>query len=186
MVLSNDGMWVDIYLPSYTGFVLKSTYASTIADGSNGWHGYKFEQWFGDIGKKLIRQTEFVTASIGSNQGTNITGSADPGTTGGHNDTAGRRMISNIGCEDMAGALRQGSRDTGGLTSSAAWANAFDANDSGVAGQQYAAPYRARLGGLWNDGSRCGSRASDWNSSPLALNSYASARGVAEPAANRL
>ena len=187
MVLSNDGMWVDIYLPSYTGFVLKSTYASTIADGSNGWHGYKFEQWFGDIGKKLIRQTEFVTASIGSNQGTNITGSADPGTTGGHNDTAGRRMISNIGCEDMAGALWQWSRDPGGVYSSgASWVNAYDGNDSGVAGQHYQAPYRALLGGAWSYGSECGSRGSSWTYSPLTLYSSSSARGVTEPAANRL
>ena len=186
MVLSNDGMWVDIYLPSHTGFVLKSTYASTIADGGNGWHGYKFEQWFGDIGKKLISQVEFVTASIGSNQGTNITGSADPGTTGGHVDTASRRMISNIGCEDMAGALYQWSRDTGGLTSGTSWVNAYDGNDSGVAGQHYQAPYRGELGGFWAYGSKCGSRYSVWTDSPLTLSSIRSARGVAEPAANRL
>ena len=161
MVLSDDGMWVDIYLPSYTGTLLKSTYASTIADGSNGWHGYKFEQWFGDIGKKLIRQTEFVTASIGSNQSTNISGSSDPATTGGHSDTAGRRMISDIGCEDMAGALWQWSRDPGGVYSSgASWVNAYDGNDSGVGGQHYQAPYRALLGGNWGNGVLCGSRSS--------------------------
>jgi len=187
MVLSNDGMWVDIYLPSYTGTLLKSVNGGTIADGGNGWHGYKFEQWFGDIGKKLIRQTEFVTASIGANQGTNITGSSDPGTTGGHTDTAGRRMISNIGCEDMAGVLWQWSRDPGGVYSSgASWANAYDGNDSGVAGQHYNVPYRAILGSHWAAGSLCGSRCSDWGGSPLYLGSYRSGRGVSEPAANRL
>ena len=187
MVLSNDGMWVDIYLPSYTGTLLKSVNGGTIADGFNGWHGYKFEQWFGDIGKKLIRQTEFVTASIGANQGTNITGSSDPSTTGGHTDTAGRRMISNIGCEDMAGVLWQWSRDPGGVYSSgASWANAYDGNDSGVAGQHYQAPYRALLGGNWPDGSFCGSRYSFWAYSPLYLGSSISGRGCAEPAANRL
>ena len=189
MVLSNDGMWVDIYLPSYTGTLLKSVNGGTIADGGNGWHGYKFEQWFGDIGKKLIRQTEFVTASIGANQGTNITGSSDPGTTGGHTDTAGRRMISNIGCEDMAGVIWQYSRDPGGVYSSGGgwgWANAYDGNDSGVAGQHNQAPYRARLGGYWGGGSRCGSRCSLWEESPLVLGSSESGRGVSEPAANRL
>jgi hypothetical protein len=187
MVLSDDGMWVDIYLPSYSGTLLKSVNGGTIADGSNGWHGYKFEQWFGDIGKKLIRQTEFVTASIGANQGTNIAGSADPGTTGGHTDTAGRRMISNIGCEDMAGVMSQWSRDPGGVYSSgASWVNAYDGNDSGVAGQHYQAPYRAKLGGCWTCGSECGSRSSIWAYSPLNLGSYRSGRGVAEPAANRL
>ena len=185
MVLSDDGMWVDIYLPSYSGTLLKSVNGGTIADGSNGWHGYKFEQWFGDIGKKLIRQTEFVTASIGANQGTNISGSLDPGATGGHTDTTGRRMISNIGCEDMAGVLWQWSRDPGGVYSiGAAWANAYDGNDSGVAGQHYNAPYRALLGGAWDNYSICGSRGSFWNFSPLSLSF--SGRGVAEPAANRL
>ena len=187
MVLSNDGMWVDIYLPSYSGTLLKSVNGGTIADGSNGWHGYKFEQWFGNIGKKLIRQTEFVTASIGANQGTNISGSSDPGTTTGHTDTAGRRMISNIGCEDMAGVMWQWSRDPGGVYSTgASWVNAYDGNDSDVAGQHYNAPYRATLGGAWNNGSICGSRGSFWADSPLYLNSYRSGRGVAEPAANRL
>ena len=189
MVLSNDGMWVDIYLPSYTGTLLKSVNGGTIAEGFNGWHGYKFEQWFGDIGKKLIRQTEFVTASIGANQGTNITGLSDPGTTGGHTDTAGRRMISNIGCEDMAGVIWQYSRDPGGVYSSGGgwgWANAYDGNDSGVAGQHNQAPYRARLGGYWGGGSRCGSRCSLWEESPLVLGSSESGRGVSEPAANRL
>ena len=185
MVLSDDGMWVDIYLPSYSGTLLKSVNGGTIADGSNGWHGYKFEQWFGDIGKKLIRQTEFVTASIGANQGTNITGSSDPGTTGGHTDTAGRRMISNIGCEDMAGVINQWSRDPGGVNDYS-WANAYDGNDSGVAGQHRYAPYRALLGGSWNNGSICGSRFSKWNTSPLSLISNSSGRGVSEPAANRL
>ena len=187
MVLSDDGMWVDIYLPSYSGTLLKSVNGGTIADGSNGWHGYKFEQWFGDIGKKLIRQTEFVTASIGANQGTNIAGSADPSTTTGHTDTAGRRMISNIGCEDMAGVMNQWSRDPGGVYSSgASWANAYDGNDSGVAGKHYQAPYRANLGGAWNNGLQSGSRSSLWTNSPLYLTSSFSGRGVSEPAANRL
>lgn len=194
MVLSLDGMWVDIYLPS-VATVLVSVNGGTIADGASSpaFHGYKFEQWFGEIGKKLIRQTEFVVASLGSNQGTNITGSSDPGTTGGHSDTstspdsAGRRMISNIGCEDMCGALNQWSRDPGGVYSTgASWANAYDGNDSGVAGQHYQAPYRAILGGLWGDGSYCGSRSSFWAYSPLLLGSSISGRGVAESAANRL
>ena len=187
MVLSDDGMWVDIYLPTATGFVLASTYGAAIADGVTGlWHGYKFEQWFGDIGKKPIRQTEFVTASIGSNQGTSNAASADPGTTGGNSDTAGRRMISNIGCEDMCGALWQWCRDTGGVEGAAAWVNAYDANDSGVAGQHYKAPSRGILGGSWADGLMCGSRGSTWNFSPLFLAANISARAVAEPAANRL
>lgn len=177
-----DGVWVDIYLPSWDGTKLVSVYGGTVADGANGWHNYKFEQRFGMIGKKLIRQTEFVVASLGSNQGTTITGSADPGTTGAHTDTAGRRMISDIGCEDMCGAYWQWSRDPGGsVASGAAWANAYDGNDSGVAGQHYQAPYRALLGGDWVGAAICGSRASLWDNSPLSLAAAISGRGVAEP-----
>jgi len=96
-------------------------------------------------------------------------------------------MISNIGCEDMAGVLYQWSRDPGGVYSSgASWANAYDGNDSGVAGQHYQAPYRAYLGGNWGSGSRGGSRYSFWGNSPLGLRSSRSGRGCAEPAANRL
>ena len=189
MVLSLDGMWIDIYLPS-VATVLVSANGGTIADGgsSPAFHCYKFEQWFGEIGKKLIRQTEFVVASLGSNQGTNISGTADPVTTGGHSDTAGRRMISNIGCEDMCGAIFEWSRDPGGGQSSgSSWAIAYDGNDdSEIRGHDQYAPYRAKLGGAWNDGSSCGSRLAVWSASPLYVSSYVSGRGVSEPAGNRL
>ena len=96
-------------------------------------------------------------------------------------------MISNIGCEDMAGVMNQWSRDPGGVYSSgASWANAYDGNDSAAGGQHHDAPYRARLGGMWIDGSRCGSRCSKWTASLLYLDSNSSGRGVSEPAANRL
>ena len=96
-------------------------------------------------------------------------------------------MISNIGCEDMAGVINQWSRDPGGANNTGtSWVNAYDGNDSGVAGQHYQSPYRALLGGNWANGSQCGSRDSLWAYSPLHLDSYRSGRGVSEPAANRL
>ena len=159
-VYSRSGVWVDIYLPSVSGSTLVSVNNGTIADGTSSpaFHCYKFEQWFARQGMKTISQLEFFAASEGANQGTNITGSADPGTTTGHTDTAGRRMISNEGVEDICGALWQWCRDQGGVVTSAAWANAYDGNDSGVGGQHYQAPYRGRLGGGWNAGAICGSR----------------------------
>lgn len=185
--LSSSGMWVDIYLPSVSGSTLVSVNGGTIADGASSpaFHAYKFEQWFARQGMKPISQLEFVAASFGANQSTNISGSADPGTTGGHSDTAGRRMISNEGMEDGCGALWQWCRDTGGLTSGGAWANAYDGNDSGIGGQHYEAPYRGLLGGHWGSGVLCGSRGSNWNGSPLGLYSDSSSRGVAEPASSR-
>jgi len=188
MVYSDAGKWVDIYLASVSGGELASVNGATTADGASAetFHWYKFDQWFRRIKKRLPFQGEFVDFSIGSNQGTNISGSSDPVTTGGHTDTAGRRMVSNIGCEDCAGALWQWGIE-GGATNDvgSAWSNAFDGNDSDVAGQHYEAPNRPRFGGSWSRGSRCGSRSSLWNYSPLSLLSDNSARGVAEPAKNR-
>ncbi len=176
------GTWVDIYLASVSGGELVSVNGGTIADGgsSPAFHWYKFSQWFGAVGKRLPSQHEFVAASLGANQGTNITGGADPGTTTGHTDTAGRRMISNVGCEDCCGVLFQWGAEPGGGASSAAWVAAFDANDSGVAGQHYLAPNRVILGGRYDGGTLCGSRASGWHMTPLSLNSGIGARGIAD------
>jgi len=55
----------------------------------------------------MLEDDEFQAIAAGSNEETNITGSSDPGTTGGHVDTASRRMISNIGVEDACGVLQQ-------------------------------------------------------------------------------
>lgn len=184
---SASGMWVDIYLPSVSGTTLVSVKGGTIADGVStpAFHAYKFEQWFGRQGMKSISQSEFVTASMGANQGTNIVGSVDAVTTTGHSDTAGRRMISNEGMEDGCGTIWQWTRDMGGLYTAAAWTNAYDANDTAIGGQHYDAPYRGVLGGGWSDGVRGGSRSSGWAASPLNLISDYSGRGAAEPATNR-
>lgn len=186
-ILSRSGVWVDIYLPSVSGSTLVSVNNGTIADGSSSpaFHCYKFEQWFARQGMKSISQLEFFAASEGANQSTNIAGSADPGTTTGHTDTAGRRMISNEGVEDTCGVLWQWTRDQGGVLTSAAYANAYDGNDSGVGGQHYQAPYRGILGGYWVAGVICGSRGSYWDDSPLGLYGGNSSRGVAKPASNR-
>jgi len=163
-----------------------SVNGGTIADGveENGekFHPYKFDQWFARIGKKPIASLEFVDASIGSNQETNINGSSDPVTTGGHSDTAGDRMISNIGCEDMCGALNQLGREQAGSNIGVDWANATDGNDSDVGGEHYKAPERPKFGGYWGSGDFSGSRYSKWNIPPLPLFLTNSSRGVAEPA----
>jgi hypothetical protein len=179
-----SGKWPYIYMASVQGGELASVYGATIADGESAeaFHWYKFDQWFRRNTERLPFQGEFVSLSLGSNQGTNIDGGADPGTTGGHSDTAGRRMISNIGCEDCCGALWQWGIE-GGATNDvgSSWSDAFDSNDSDVGGQHYEAPNRPRFGSYWGNGSNCGSRGSIWNYSPLYLNAGCGARGVAEP-----
>lgn len=180
--------WMDIYLPSWNGSKLVSEYGGTIAGGASAkkFHWYKFTEEFGKIGKRLSFQQEFIPAAKGSPEGTNISGSADPGTTGGHSDTASRRIISNYGCEDMTGVLWQWGAD-GGATNDvgSAWVNAYDSDaasdNSEATGQHYEAPNRPLFGGDWGSGARCGPRGSGWYSSPLALGASYSARGVAEP-----
>lgn len=103
-----SGLWIDIYLASGTGANTASVNGGTISD-SRTW--LDFVDDGGAIGKILLDDSEFQLAATGSNEQTNITGSADPVTTTGHSDTSSRRMISNIGCEDMCGAMWQWLRD---------------------------------------------------------------------------
>jgi len=182
MVYVEGLKWVDIYLASVSGGRLVSANGGVIADGASSpaFHWYKIAQWMGAVGKRLPTQLEFFAAALGANQGTNIAGSADPGTTGGHVDTAGRRMLSDVGCEDCCGVLWQWGAEAGGGAASAAYANAYDGNDSGVAGQHYQAPNRASWGGAWAGGAACGSRSSTWANGPLKLAEYFGARGVAD------
>lgn len=105
---SKSGLWIDIYMASGTGASTLSVNGGTISNNRD-WN--RFVDDGGAIGKQLLDDGEFQLAAEGSNMQTNIAGSADPVTTGGHSDTAGRRMISNIGCEDMCGALNQWLRD---------------------------------------------------------------------------
>jgi hypothetical protein len=175
--------WIDIYLSTVASGELASISGAAFVTGATTekFHAYKFDQWLGRIGKRTLTSAEFVAASIGSNQGTNVSGSANPVTTGGHSDTAGRRMISNIGCEGCCGVLWQWGRGDGSEGSSAAWVDAFDANDSGVGGQHYSVPNRPVFGGNWNHGAICGSRGASWSLGPLFLYSGGGVRGLAEP-----
>ena len=122
-----------------------------------------------------------MASSIGSNQATAIKGAADVNTTGGHVDTAGRRMISNIGLEDCCGFIGQWGHDVGS-TGASGWGNDYDANDHYVKGSAYnAGSARVLLGGVWSDSSYCGSRYADWSKGCLALYAYIGARGASEP-----
>lgn len=98
------GLWVDIYPQSGTGSSTASTFGSTHTVNRN-WMDFCDD--LGAVGKRLLSDLEFQLAASGGNEQTNIAGSSDPGTVGGHVDTAGRRMISNIGCEDMTGVIWQ-------------------------------------------------------------------------------
>jgi hypothetical protein len=96
--------WIDIYLASGTGGSTASVYGGTISDTRN-WSDFADDG--AAVKKRMLDDDEFQIIAAGSNEETNITGSSDPGTTGGHVDTASRRMISNIGVEDACGVLNQ-------------------------------------------------------------------------------
>jgi hypothetical protein len=99
------GKWVQIYLPSDDGQNgVQSVNGATILDTIT-WLAFVDKGMV--VKQRLLEDDEFQSIALGSNEKTNITGSADPVTTGGHIDTASRRMISNIGVEDAAGAMNQ-------------------------------------------------------------------------------
>ena len=178
----NEGMvyipevnkWVDIYLASWDGSKLVSAYNGIIADGTSSpnFHGEKFVETFGLVNKQLPSRDDFMVFAKGSNEGTNILGSADPNTTGGHVDTNNRRMISNYGLEDCCGALLQWTNDcpeaqsvsyTAGNygMSSYSWvANpVYNPNvDSQSYGSCLGLLRRLVVGGVWFGSSDCGSR----------------------------
>lgn len=168
---SNAGMvydpyvnkWADIYVPSDDGNSgAQSVYNATILDSLD-W--MTFVDRGAKVGKRLLEDHEFQSIAAGSNEETNIAGSADPVTTGGHVDTAGRRMISNIGCEDCAGAmwqwlLTQSYRAEGQIEDSSAGYYWYDL--PGAKGSSYRqgtyGDVKLLAGGSWNSGSHGGSR----------------------------
>lgn len=104
--------WADIYLLSGTGEASVSAYGGTISDTRS--YGDFAEDLF-LVGKRALSDEEFRAAAEGSNQGTVINGAADPVTTGGHVDSAGRRMVSNYGLEDCCGVEWQWLRNVSAM-----------------------------------------------------------------------
>ena len=176
--------WIAIYLPSWDGTKLVSVYNGVIADGSSAkkWHGEAFYEQFVKQGMRLVWRHEFQMGAKGSNEQTNIQGSSDPNTTGGHVDTAGRRMISNIGLEDCCGVLWQFSMDLG-FAGGSGWTNStYNSNvDDRSYGQTYGTLYRLLLGSSWAHGAVCGSPSALCSASSADVYVSGSSRGASEP-----
>jgi hypothetical protein len=152
---SNTGMvydpktdlWVDIYLFSSRGRKIRQEALDDYIK-----MGIRH-------GKRLPTHEEFSSLAEGSNELTNIQNSNYAPIAGGHVDTLGRRMISNIGCEDCAGLVWQ-------------WLSSVDPANS---------DYTLVAGGGWFSATNCGSRCRDaayyrWN-----MSASHGARFVAEP-----
>lgn len=176
--------WIAIYLPSWDGTKLVSVYNGVIADGSSTkkWHGEAFYEQFAKQGMRLVWRHEFQMGAKGSNEQTNIQGSSDPNTTGGHVDTAGRRMISNIGLEDCCGVLWQFSMDLG-FAGGSGWTNSVynSSVDDRSYGQTYGTLYRLLLGSYWSNGASCGSRSAVCYVSSAYVSVDVSSRSASEP-----
>ncbi len=140
-------LWVDIYLFSSAN---RNIIHETLEN-------YK------DIGmrcgKRLPTHEEFSSLAEGSNELTNIRGSKYTPISGGNIDTQGRRMISNIGCEDCAGLIWQ-------------YLLSLDPADP---------EYTLFAGGYWNDAANAGSRCRNANNYRWTAYTSLGARFVAEP-----
>ena len=176
--------WVDIYLNSWDGNKLVSVYKGVTADGTSTkkFHGELFVDELAKLNKRLPPRRVFQAVMKCSNERTNVKGSTDVNTTGGNVDTAGRRMVSNYGCEDGCGFLWQWS-DELGFAGGSGWGDSVynSSVDSERIGQTYGALYRAKLGGYWDDGGSCGSRSVACNDSSANVNAYYGGRGACEP-----
>lgn len=161
----NDGMvydpikdiWVDIYLAAGTGMDTKSAYGGKISNSR------KYEDFEADaksVGKRLMTHYEFSSIAEGSNELSRIDGKKFPGKTGGHIDQVGRRMVSNIGCEDCCGVLCQ-------------WLSTPDLD--------YPDEWRLLAGGHWSRSTYAGSRCRDADSYRWITGSSVGARFASEP-----
>lgn len=182
MVWSDEAqIWVDIYLTSGTGASTASAYGATISDTRN-W--MDFVDDFGAVKKQPLDDLEFQQIAMGSNEEANINGTADPVTTGGHDDTAGRRMISNIGCEDCCGAIWQWLRDQSyrvdgaDLAAVEAWAwYALPGSKGSLYRQGSIGDAKLLAGAAWGDGAYSGSRVRSTRYYRWAEVSYIGGRG---------
>ena len=176
-------IWVAIYLASGTGTSTASVNGGTISDNRN-W--MDFVDDFAAIGCRMLEDDEFQAIASGSNEETNINRSTDPGTTGGHVDSNGRRMISNIGCEDCCGVLWQWLRTQSYKPPATPGWGWYDLpgsrgslyNYGGAAG---GADTKLLAGGSWVDAAACGSRARSAYYSRWDANAVVGGRFVAEP-----
>lgn len=146
---------VDIYLQSGKGKATKSAFG---AQHTVSRQQLNHEEDMRAVGKRLLKDHEFTSIASGSNERTNIQGSSDKTTVGGHVDTAGRRMISFIGCEECCGYLTQWLDEIGGSVNNGSWSIT---DGQGDFGKQKPDVYCLIAGGDWSSSINVGSRSRD-------------------------
>ena len=199
--------WVDIHSASGTGASCTTVANATIKDTVD-W--YSFVEYGRLQGNRLLYAHEFQNAAYGSNEETNIAGSADPVSCIFPLDTAGRSMISYIGVIMMCGGLYQWGLG-GGYRFDAAAAHTHQVTVSGEAQTVTSGAASADVapvfswydlpgakgslykqgtygiteplfGGSWHYGADCGSRCRHLANGPWLADSAVGGRFLAEPA----
>lgn len=161
---------IDVYIQSGTGFNTRSKYGATHTVSRTP-HNHREDMRM--VGKRLLKDSEYTSAALGSNERTAITGSKDQTTVGGHVDTANRRMISAIGCEEMCGYIWTWLDEV-----APAGGSAWGVTDThGSFGQEYGTPYVLGAGGGWASSSSCGSRSRSSYYSRSAVSAGSGGRG---------
>ena len=171
MVLDpNTKTWIDIYLQSGIGVNTKSVYQGTVTK-SRIWDMHQEDLAY--VGKRMLTDQEFTSAAWGTIPYRAVMGAVDPITTGGKVNTDGRRIISNIGCEDMAGCYWIWIGHVG-CSGGSAWA------DAAGQGQQYQTIYAMVAGGAWDHASGSGARARLANKARSDVIAFCGSRGCAD------
>lgn len=168
--------WADIYLQGGKDGNLTSSFGARVIDTRQQIN----HQW--DMllcNKTLASDNDFITFAEGSNQRTAIYGSASPNpkTSGGHTDTAGKRMISKYFVEECCGYLWQWIDEIAPVGGSG-WAGYGDGDSRG---QSYGMPYCLLAGGYWTDATTCGSRSRYAGSGRSTTAANVGGRGVSLP-----
>lgn len=143
--------WVDIYLQSGTLKATASVYGASTTDSRQ---PILHQLDMVCVGKKMPTDHDFFVFAEGSNQKTAIKGAADAVTTGGHVDTASKRMISAYFVEDCCGFLWQWLDEVSPHGGSGFNNYGSNAEERGAS---YGMPYVLLAGGLWSSSSSCGS-----------------------------
>jgi len=179
-------LWASIYHLSGTGASIASVFGAAATVSRN---FYDFADDLKNIGARMMTDWEFAQLHSGTPEETNIYGSANPTTVGGHVDTASRRIVSNIGLEDMSGVWWTWLQDQQSYIAGANYAAAiaFGYEDiSGTRGSHYGqGTYQAQAavvaGGSWSSVTICGSRARRASIRRSDATSSIGCRAVAEP-----
>jgi formylglycine-generating enzyme required for sulfatase activity len=137
----------------------------------------------------MMTDWEFAQLHSGTPEETNIYGGENPTTVGGHVDTASRRIVSNIGLEDMSGVWWTWLQDRQSYIAGEDYAAAiaFSYEDiSGTRGSHHGqgtcqAQAAVIAGGHWSAATYCGSRARFEDLRRSDAFSSIGCRAVAEP-----